>query len=110
VGAVFEHYQFALVDAALHHVREAGSGDEIVPAEGDLGRRLDLGELSCGIVGDDRLGLLQEGGKRLGRSAAHEGRECLDMLGPCGIELGREAPGKDALDDHLGYAAKALGH
>ncbi len=75
-----------------------------------IARRLDLGELSRGIVGDDRFGLLQEGGKRLGWSAAHEGRELLDELGPRGIDIGRETPRKDALDDHLGHAAKALGH
>src|SRR3954468_21057602 len=110
MGAVFEYNYFALVDAILHRVHEAGAGDGVVPAEGDLRRGLDPGELSCGIVTDDRLGLLQERGKRLGRPAADEGREVLDKLRPRGIELRREAPGKDALDDHLGYTAKALSH
>src|SRR5208282_6116313 len=39
--AGLEHREFASLDAVLHRVGEAGRGDEIVAAEGDLGRRLD---------------------------------------------------------------------
>ena len=43
-------------------------------------------------------------------AAPHECRKGLDVVRFCRIELGREAPWKNALDDHVGHAAESLGH
>ena len=58
---------------------------------------------SCGqrVMGDHRVRLAHERIERLLRPAAHEGGELIDIVGLGRIKLGREAPGKDALDDHL---------
>ena len=76
--AALEDNQLAPGDAVLHCVREAGRGDEVVPAERDLGRRLDAGERGSGIVSNHRIGLAEEGFERLRRTAPHEGGEGLD--------------------------------
>ena len=104
-----EDRKFAPLDAVLHRIGEAGRGHVIVAAEGDLGRRLDLRERGQAVVVDHRARLAHERIERLLRPAAHECRKLIDIVRLGRIEFGREAPGKDALDDHLGDAVQPLG-
>src|SRR5262245_47250920 len=97
--AVLEHHELALGYAVLERVGEPHGGDGIVPAESDLGRGGNFSEPGLRIVGDDCIGLTQERLQRLRRPPSDKGGELVDIVRLGGVELRREAPGKDALYD-----------
>ncbi len=84
VGEVLEDHELGALDAIGEGRGEAGRGDEVLAAEGDLGGGDDAAQLGRGVMGEDRFGLVQEGVDGLGWAAADEvlqGGDELRLLG-----------------------------
>ena len=110
VGEVLEDHQLGTLDAFGEGWGEAGRGDEVPAAVGDLGGGDDAPQLGLGVMGEDRFGLVQEGVDGLGWAAADEVLQGGDELRLLRVHLRGEAPREDALDHRLGHASKGLSH
>src|SRR5215831_4927245 len=72
----------------------------------DLRWYFDLTQLCRDIMRDYSIRLLQEAGQRLRRPGPHKVGQGLDVLWLGGIQLGCEAPWKNAQNNHLGNTAQ----
>src|SRR5215470_2016310 len=109
--AILEDVQLGIPDRVLHGFSESsGRCHQVVPAESDLRGRSNRSELRRGVMADHRVRLLDERSDRLHRTATHEIGERLDVLRLLRVELRREAPWKEALDNHLRHTVQRPGH